>query len=141
MVDRRCEVLGRTRRGSQDHQVGAPLGGDEQLVRHPGKSRLESGRLTGSRRTVTAFPRYGVHELTGGIANLHRTDLDQVTGQRRLTDNEAGLREQIREFGLRAHRLPAEQVDDALLPCGLRRRYGDTHASKLLASSHESRAF
>ncbi len=123
LVERRGQEVRRAGRGAQHDEVGARLGGDEQLLAQPGQPALAGGGLArGDRRPVTTLGGHGVHQRAGGGADLDRVELDEVAAERGLGDDDAVVGEQLAELALRPDLAVVEQVDLELLAGVLGRR-------------------
>src|SRR5699024_9706137 len=98
-------------------------GGDEQLFEQSRQFCVEAvtGRLL--QGPVAALTGDGV-DGSGGRADLHGPHLGEVARQGRLGDGDARGRQRLGEFDLASHGLAGDEIDDLLLPGGLRQRRG-----------------
>ncbi|CAL9384604.1 hypothetical protein SUDANB21_01140 [Streptomyces sp. enrichment culture] len=125
LIDGGSQELRRPRRRPEHHEIRGRLRGDQQLLREPPHPLL-LGRLPQrrTRRAEPALARHGVDQIPVVVADLHRVQLVEVAGERRLGDAQPVVGEQLRELALRPHRLPVEDVHDPAVPRGTGLRHG-----------------
>src|SRR4051794_38010596 len=139
-VERRREELRGAGRGAQHHLVARRVRGDEQLPRQPRQPAPGGERLAhGPGRAVAALGRHRVDQRPRREPDLDRVELDEVTRQGGLRDREPSPGEELRELGLGAHLVAAQQLGDLLLPGPLGGR--DRRAHVWCSISQTSSAF
>ncbi len=114
-VDGTGQVVGRTRWGAQDGQVGTGVSGYQQLTEQP---RYPLG-AAGDAAHRAAVLGHDVHPAAAvGAAQFHRSEFLKIPRQGGLGDVDPVIGQQCGEFALAVHRPRRQDRDDPGLTAG-----------------------